>query len=391
MKFSKRLDNIPPYLFAELDRMKNEKIAQGVDVISLGIGDPDTPTAPLVIEAMEKAIRKPEHHQYPSYIGAKFFREAVSRYYKKRFHSQLDPEKEVSALIGSKEGIANICMAVLDPGDLLLYPDPGYPVYKTGAIFAGADYHVMPLLRENNFLPDLTAIPEDVARRAKMMFVNYPNNPTAAVASLDFYKEVISFAKKYDIIVASDNSYPEIYYGKTPPPSILEVEGAKDIAVEFYSLSKPYNMTGWRIAAVVGNSAIVNVLGTYKKNIDSGAFTAVQEAAAYALDNGDDFIAKMRGIYEKRMDSMIPALKEMGIEAKKPEATFYIWAPTPGGMDSFQFTKDMLDKCGIIVSPGIGFGEYGEGFFRISLTQPENRIEEAVKRMMSVKELKVGS
>ena len=385
MKFSDRLNKIPPYLFAELDRMKAEKIAQGVDVISLGIGDPDTPTAPLVIEEMKKAVENPQYHQYPSYIGEKFFREAMARYYKKRFNVHLNPENEVLALIGSKEGIAHICMAVLDPGDLLLVPDPGYPVYKTGAIFAGADYHIMPLLKENDFLPDLAAIPEDVAKKAKMMFVNYPNNPTAAVATLDFYKELVDFAKKYDIIIASDNSYPEIYYGNFVPPSILAVEGAKDVAVEFYSLSKPFNMTGWRIAAMVGNKDVVNALATFKKNIDSGTFTAIQEAAAYALDNGDEFIENMRKIYEKRMDLMIEGLKEMGIEVEKPKSTFYIWAPTPNRMDSFEFTKEILESTGIIVSPGTGFGKYGEGFFRISLTISDDRLREAVQRLKNAK------
>lgn len=384
MKFSKRFDKIPPYLFAELDRLKAEKKAKGVDVISLGVGDPDTPTAPFVVDIMKKAVGKVEHHVYPPYAGTDLFRKSVSNYYKRRFGVDLDPGSEVLALLGSKEGIAHISMSVLDPGDLLLVPDPAYPVYRTGAIFAGAETYTMPLLKENNFLPDFGKIPEHTAYKAKMMFLNYPNNPTAAVAHLDFYKEAVEFAKKYGIIICSDNSYPEIYFDCELPPSILSVKGAKDIAVEFYSLSKPYNMTGWRIAALVGNSEVVNALTTFKKNIDSGTFTAIQEAGAYALDHGDEFVDNMRKIYRRRMKKMVSALKEMGVEVEEPEATFYIWAPTPGGMDSFKFTIELLEKTGVMVSPGSGFGSYGEGFFRISLTIPDKQIDEVVTRLKSV-------
>ena len=273
MKLSRRLESIPPYLFAKLDEMKREKIAQGVDVISLGIGDPDMPTAEIVIETMKNAVEKAKHHQYPPYDGTLEFRKAISDYYKKRFDVTLNAENEVLALIGSKEGIAHICTAVLDPGDLLLVPDPGYPVYKTGAVFSGAGIYLMPLLKENGFLPDLKSIPEDVAHKASMMFVNYPNNPTSATATLEFYQELVKFAKKYDIIIASDNAYTEVFYNGEKPISIFSVEGAKDVAVEFYSLSKPYNMTGWRVAALVGNSRVVNALGIIKKNTDSGTFT----------------------------------------------------------------------------------------------------------------------
>ncbi|MCD4786257.1 MAG: LL-diaminopimelate aminotransferase [Candidatus Eremiobacteraeota bacterium] len=384
MEFTKRFDKIPPYLFAELNRLEAEKKAQGVDVISLGVGDPDTPTAPIVVDVMKKAVEKAEHHVYPPYAGTDLFRNSVSNYYKRRFGVDLDPGSEVLALLGSKEGIAHLSMAVLDPGDLLLVPDPGYPVYRTGAIFAGAQTYTMPLLKENNFLPDFGKIPEHTAYKAKMMFLNYPNNPTAAVANLDFYKEAVEFARKYGIILCSDNSYPETYFDCDPPPSILSVEGAKDIAVEFYSLSKPYNMTGWRIAALVGNREVVNALTTFKKNIDSGTFTAIQEAGAYALDHCDEFVEEMREIYRRRMVKMVCALKEMGIDVEEPEATFYIWAPTPDGMDSFKFTLELLEKTGIIVSPGSGFGRYGEGFFRISLTISDERIDEAVKRLKSV-------
>jgi LL-diaminopimelate aminotransferase len=381
MKFSKRLDKIPPYFFKELDRMKQQKIAQGVNVISLGIGDPDLPTAPFIVEAMNKAVEKPEHHRYPPYSGTERFRRSLVNYYKRRFDVNVDQDDETVVLIGSKEGIAHISMAVLDPGDILLVPDPGYPVYSISASFAGAESYKMPLLRENNFLPDYTRIPEDVARRAAMMFVNYPNNPTAAGADLDFYRETIRFAKKHDIIVVSDNAYSEIYYGEDKPPSILAVDGAKDIAVEMYSLSKPYNMTGWRVGACLGNKKIVEVLSTFKSNIDSGTFTAIQEAAAVALDEGDDFVAEMRNVYRRRRDKMISALKTIGVEIEPPSCSFYLWAPTPKGMNSFDFTKNLLDRAGVLVTPGTGFGENGEGYFRISLTIPDNQIDEAVSRM----------
>jgi len=382
MKFSERLNLIQPYLFAELDRIKSEKEAQGADIISLGIGDPGFPTAPFVVEAMKKAVEKPENHQYPPYEGTSEFRSAMADFYKRRFGVTLNPKDEVLALIGSKEGIAHICMAVLDPGDVLLYPDPGYPVYKIGAAFSGAEGFPMPLLKENKFLPDFTKVPENVARRAKMMFLNYPNNPTSASADLDFYREAIRFAKKYEILIASDNAYSEIFFDENNrPPSILSVEGAKDVAVEFFSLSKPYNMTGWRIASLLGDAKAVNALGTFKKNIDSGTFTAVQEAGAVALREGDGFIAEMRKVYKKRRDKMCEGLKSMGINIEPPSCTFYLWAPTPGGLSSMEFTKTLLDKTGVMVTPGSGFGQYGEGYFRISLTLPDHRIDEAVERM----------
>jgi LL-diaminopimelate aminotransferase len=381
MKFSQRLEKIPPYFFKELDRMKQEKISQGVNVISLGIGDPDTPTAPFIVEAMKRAIEKPEHHQYPPYAGTTRFRKALTEFYKKRFNVSVHPEDETIALIGSKEGIAHISMALLDPGDILLVPDPGYPVYSISASFAGAESYKMPLLRENNFLPDYGKIPEDIARRATMMFINYPNNPTAAGADLAFYRETVEFAKKYNIIVVSDNAYSDIYYGDEAPPSILSVDGAMDVAVEMYSLSKPYNMTGWRIGACLGNSKVIDAFGRFKSNIDSGTFTAIQETAAVALEEGDEFVAEMRNIYRNRRDKMISALKTIGVDIEPPSCTFYLWAPTPKGMKSFDFTKDLLNRTGVLVSPGTGFGEYGEGYFRISLTIPDDKIDEAVSRM----------
>lgn len=386
MKLSKRLDKIPPYLFAELDKMKAEKKSAGVDVISLGIGDPDLPTAPIVVEAMKRAVENPGHHTYPPYEGTAQFRIAMADYYERRFGVVVKPESEVIALIGSKEGIAHICLAMLDPGDVLLAPDPGYPVYKTGAIFSGAESYVMPLLKENGFLPDFGKIPKEVAKRATMMFLNYPNNPTSTSGSLDFFKEAVEFAKKNDIIIASDNSYADIYFEKAAP-SILEVPGAKDMAVEFYSLSKTFNMTGWRIGALLGNSRVVGALSRIKQNLDSGTFTAIQEAGAKALYEGGEFNAKMRQIYKQRRDRMVDGLRKIGIEIKPPESTFYLWAPTPGGMNSMAFAKDLLDKTGILVTPGTGFGEYGEGYFRISLTVPDDRIDEVLGRMKKMEVL----
>jgi LL-diaminopimelate aminotransferase len=385
MKLSSRLEAIPPYLFAQLDRMKEEKKAQGVDVISLGIGDPDMPSADLVVEAMKKAVEKPVHHQYPPYQGTREFTRAVADFYRRRFGVTLESDGEVLALIGSKEGIAHISLAVLDPGDLLLCPDPAYPVYRIGALFAGAGIHTMPLLRQNGFLPDFARIPAKTAKKASLMFLNYPNNPTSAVANIDFYREAVEFARKYDIIIASDNAYSEIYFDGNPPPSILEVPGAKDVAVEFFSLSKPYNMTGWRIGALAGNRQVVDALGTIKKNIDSGTFTAIQEAAVTALREGEKFSEKMRKTYRRRRDKMVDGLKSFGINVDVPAASLYIWAPTPDGMPSMEFARDLLDRTGVLVTPGVGFGEHGEGFFRISLTVPDNRLNEAVERIKKLK------
>ncbi len=387
MKRSKRLDKLSPYLFAELDRKKAEKIKEGVEVIDLGVGDPVEPTAPFVVEAMKRAVEDPKHHRYPPYEGTEKFREAVSKFYNRRYGVSLDSEKEVIALIGSKEGIAHLCMAILDEKDILLVPDPGYPVYKTGAYFAGADVYVMPLLKENDFLPDFTKIPNDILKRAKMMFLNYPNNPTSALANLDFYKEAVEFAKRYDIIIASDNSYGEIYFGDVPPPSIMSVPGAIEVAVEFYSLSKPYNMTGWRIAALVGNPFVVDALATFKKNIDSGTFTAIQEVSSIALTEGDQFVENMRRIYKRRLESILSGLDALGVNVYPTGGAFYVWSEMPKGFSSVEFSSKLLDELGILVSPGVGFGEYGEGYFRISLTASDKDIEKASYRM---KRYKVG-
>lgn len=379
---AKRIGEIPPYLFAEIDRKREEARARGVDVIDLGIGDPDKPTPPHIVERLCREAKNPAWHRYPSYLGSMDFRRAVAAWYSRRFGVELDPVGEVMTLIGSKEGIAHIVWAYVDPGDIALIPDPGYPVYKTHTLLAGGHPYLMPLLPDNGFLPDLTRIPEDVARKAKIMFLNYPNNPTAAVADLAFFEEAVAFCRRHDILLCHDAAYTETTYDGYVAPSILQVPGAKDIAVEFHSLSKPFNMTGWRLGFVVGNREAVAGLGIIKTNTDSGQFTAIQMAGIAALEEtSQSFFAEMRAIYTRRRDLMVDALQRIGIDVAKPRATFYIWAPVPPGYTSAGFTAAMLDQAGVIVAPGNGYGENGEGFFRISLTTPDDRLQEAVNRI----------
>ncbi len=386
IEYAHRIKNLPPYLFAQIDQKKREKLQQGVDLIDLGVGDPDLPTPKPIVEAMQKAIEKPEHHRYPSYEGMLSFRQAVAHWYKRRFGVDLDPNKEVITLIGSKEGIAHFPLAFVNSGDVVLCPDPAYPVYKLGTLFAGGEPYLLPLKEENNFLPDFKSIPKDVLKRAKIIWVNYPNNPTSATANEDFYKELIEWARENNIIVASDLAYSEIYFGDEKPMSILQIEGAKDVAIEFHSLSKTYNMTGWRIGMAVGNKDLIAGLGKVKTNIDSGQFQAIQEAGIKALSLPEEEIQKIREIYRERRQAMMKALEEVGLEVYKSDATFYLWVKVPKGYTSAEFVSLLLDKCGIVCTPGNGFGEYGEGYFRISLTVPTERLLEAVER---IKELKL--
>lgn len=381
MKTAKRMELIPPYLFAELDKKKAEAIAKGVDVINMGIGDPDMPTPEHIIESMRKFVGDPETHNYPPYEGTKNFREAVSKFYKTRFNVDLDPEKEVLSLIGSKEGLAHIHLAYVDPGDYNLVPDPAYPVYKVTTHFAGGIPYIMPLLEENGYLPDLDKIPSDVADKSKLMFLNYPNNPTGAVATLEFFEKAVHFAKKHDILICHDLAYSEMAYDNYKAPSFLEVKGAKDVCIEFNSLSKTYNMTGWRIGMAVGNADAVQALGRLKNNIDSGVFKAVQYAGIEALLGSQDNVSKMNSIYQKRRDLMTEGLKKLGWDIKPIQATFYMWVPVPQGYNSTEFSTLLLEKTGIIVPPGVGYGEYGDKYFRIALTTSEERIKEAIKRM----------
>lgn len=381
MKTSTRLDKIPPYLFARIDQKIAEARAKGIDVISLGIGDPDTPTLSNVVKEMHKAIDKPQNHDYPPYNGTKEFREASALWMKKRFGVELDANKEVLANIGSKEAIAHVFFAYVDAGDVTLCPDPGYPVYQNATILAGGEPYSMPLLAENNFLPDLDAIPQDIAKRAKLMFLNYPNNPTSAVCDLAFYEKAVAFCKKHDILLCSDQAYCEMTYDGYKAPSVLEVSGAKDVAIEFFSHSKSYNMTGWRVGFVAGNEAAITALGTIKNNIDSGVFKAIQEAAAAAYDIPRAEIDKLNDMYKERKELMEEGMRKLGWDVKPSKATFYIWLPTPKGFTSEEFATVMLEKAHIVVPPGNGYGKYGEGYFRIAITKPVDVLKKALSRM----------
>ena len=381
MKVSERLEKIPPYLFAEIDRKIAEAKSKGLDIISLGIGDPDTPTLQPVVDEMHKAIDDPKNHDYPPYNGTEQFRNAAADWMKKRFGVELNADTEVLCNIGSKEVIAHVFFAFVDKGDYTLVPDPGYPVYKNATIFAGGTPYAMPLLEENNFLPDFEKIPEDIAKKSKIMFLNYPNNPTGATADLEFYKKAVDFCKKYDILLCSDMAYSEMTYDGYKAPSVFQVEGAKDVALEFYSHSKSYNMTGWRVGFVCGNAEAVKALGTIKNNIDSGTFKAIQQAATAAFTIDQAYIDKLNGMYQERRDVMEAGLRELGWDIKPSKATFYIWIPTPDKMSSEEFATLMLEKAQVVVPPGIGYGKCGEGYIRIALTKDTETLKKALQRM----------
>ena len=387
-RLAKRILDLPPYLFAELDRAKAALEAEGREVISLGVGDPDLPTPEPIVEALRREAADPANHRYPSYEGLLSFREAVAGWYERRFGVSLDPVCEVVSLIGSKEGIAHLPLAFVDPGDVGLYADPGYPVYKVAISFSGGAAVSLPLNEQNAFLPDLEAIPAEAARKAKIMYLNYPNNPTAATADEAFFEKVVAFARRHEILVCHDAAYTEIAFDGYSAPSFLQVRGAKDVGIEFHSLSKTYNMTGWRIGFCVGNRDGVAGLGKVKTNIDSGVFQAVQHAGAEALLRNDEIPRKLSGIYQKRRDRMIEGLRSCGLKPFVPRATFYVWCPVPGGMGSKEFAKKLLVEAGVVVTPGVGFGDHGEGYFRITLSQPEERLEEALVRIQrAAKEL----
>ncbi|ADI01631.1 LL-diaminopimelate aminotransferase [Syntrophothermus lipocalidus] len=381
MKENQAMQKLPPYLFARIEKKIEEAREQGVDVISLGIGDPDRPTPPHIIERMEQAIKDPANHQYPSSVGMLRFREAVASWFLDRFGVELDPKSEIVSLLGSKEGIAHISFCFVDPGDVSLVPDPGYPVYNIGAILAGAEPYQMPLTAENRFLPALEDIPQEKAKRAKLMFLNYPNNPTGAVADAEFFKKVVEFARYYDILVCHDHAYSEIAFDGFKPISFLEVEGARSVGIEFHSLSKTFNMTGWRIGWACGNRDAVEVLTRFKSNVDSGVFQAVQEAGIAALEGPQDCVEAMRNLYQRRRDVVIEGLNEMGWRLEPPKGSIYVWAPVPKGYTSASFAELVLEKAGVIITPGTGYGDYGEGYFRIALTVEEDRLREALQRM----------
>jgi LL-diaminopimelate aminotransferase len=379
---SQKLNRLPPYLFARIDKLKDEALKKGVDVIDLSVGDPDIPTPPYILEAMFKALGESANHQYPSYAGKYSFREAAALWCRQRFGVDFDPGSEVLALIGSKEGIGHMPFAFLDPGDVCLVPDPGYPVYRACTLLAGGEPYNVPLLRENGFLPDLASIPDDVARRAKLMFINYPNNPTSALADRGFFQKAADFARRHAIALCHDAAYSEIYFlEEDRPPSLLEAEGAKEVAVEFHSLSKSWNMTGWRIGFVVGNPEILASLGKIKSNIDSGAFGAIQDAGVAALTGSGDFVASMREVYSRRRDVFCQGLSAAGLEANPPRASLYVWIPVPSGQTSEDFTGLLLKEAGLVTTPGVGFGGHGEGYIRISLTVGEEALEEAAHRL----------
>ncbi len=385
LEYAQRIKALPPYLFAQIDQKKREKLSQGVDLIDLGVGDPDIPTPKPIVETMQRAVEKPEHHRYPSYEGMLSFRQAVADWYKRRFGVELDPQREVVTLIGSKEGIAHFPLAFVNPGDVVLCPDPAYPVYKIGTLFAGGEPYILPLKEENGFLPDFKSVPKDVLKRAKIIWVNYPNNPTSATATEGFYKELIEWARENNIIVASDLAYSEIYFGNEKPMSILQIEGAKDIAIEFHSFSKTFNMTGWRLGMAVGNERLTAGLGKVKTNVDSGQFQAIQEAGITALSLPEEELQKIRNTYRERRSAMVKALEEVGLKVYPSDSTFYLWIKVPKGYTSAEFVSRLLDECGIVCTPGNGFGEYGEGYFRISLTVPTQRLLEAVERIKRLK------
>lgn len=379
-----RVKDLPPYLFATIDKMKEKALAKGVDLIDLSIGDPDTPTPGHIIKAMQKAVKNPAHHQYPSYVGMLSFRQAVADWYKKRFNVILDPKTEVLSLIGSKEGIGHMPLAFINPGEYVLVPSPGYPVYPVATLFAGGISYEMPLLEKNSYLPDLTGIPKYVLKKAKLMFINYPNNPTAACADRAFFKDIIAFARKHNIIICHDAAYTEMYYGNEKPLSFLQVPGAKDVGIEFHSLSKTYNMTGWRIGFAVGNKNAVAGLGKIKTNIDSGIFQAIQEAGIVALRTKDSELRKLRKICQERRDVLFRGLRKLGLEVNKPQATFYLWVKCPKGVSSMDFTTLLLNRAGILTTPGNGFGAPGEGYIRFALTVPVKRMREAITRIENI-------
>jgi LL-diaminopimelate aminotransferase len=383
VELASRVKHLPPYLFASIDKMKQQALRKGTDLIDLSIGDPDIPTPSQIVQAMKKAVEDPLHHRYPSYEGMLSFRQAVAKWYTRRFHVNIDPGKEVLSLIGSKEGIGHIPLAFVNPGDTVLVPSPGYPVYPVGTLFAGGTSYFMPLREETKFLPDIDRIPKNILKKAKLIFLNYPNNPTSAVAPPDFFKEVIRIALQYNIIVCHDASYTEIYYDEKPL-SFMQMPGAKDVGIEFHSLSKTYNMTGWRIGFAVGNREILGGLGKIKTNLDSGVFQAIQEAGIRALAMSQEALAPIRKTYQERLNILYNGLTRLGMQLTKPKATFYLWVKVPPRFTSMRFAAHLLDKAGVLATPGNGFGDAGEGYIRFALTAPSRRIREAVERISRI-------
>ncbi len=386
IKTAARLGLLPPYLFAELDRLKKEVAASGVDVISLGIGDPDLPTPQHIVASLARAAALPQNHRYPDYEGLASYRQAAADWFRRRFGISFDPAREVCALIGSKEGIANFATAIVDPGDIVLIPDPGYPVYYSGCVFNGGEPYFLTLRKDAGFTPDFAAIPDEIARRAKLLWLNYPNNPTGATVDAAFFEHAARFCLKNNIVLAHDSAYSEIAYDGYRAPSVFDAPGARECAIEFHSLSKTFSMTGWRCGFAIGNPDLIAALGRVKTNVDSGVFQGIQEAAITALEGGDgDKLAEYCAIYKQRRDLLVPALREMGLGCALPRATFYVWAQVPNGYSSVSFTERVLKEAGVVITPGSGFGKGGEGFVRFSLTVSSERLREAVSRMKALR------
>ena len=381
MRMARRIENLPPYLFVEIIKKINEKRAKGEEVISFAIGDPDIPTPPHIMERLCQAAQDPANHRYPESDSLPELRQAVSKWYESRFGVSLAPDKEVLPLIGAKDGIAHIPFCFIDPGDIALVPDPGYPVYPVSTMLAGGTPYYMPLTRENKYLPDLNKIPEDIAKKAKFMWLNYPNNPTGAVADLDFFNGVVEYARKYDISILHDAPYTEVAFDDYKPVSLMQADGAKEVGVEFHSLSKSYNMTGWRIGMAVGNAEIIGALKTLKSNLDSGIPQAIQYAAIEALTGPQDCIQQHNDIYQKRRDLVVDMLNDVGLEAELPKASLYVWAKVPEGYTSVGFANDLLEQVGVVVTPGIGYGKNGEGYVRLSLTIPDAGLVKGLSRL----------
>jgi len=384
MKYAERIEQLPPYLFAEIDRKKKAAIDKGVDIISLGVGDPDLPTPDHIIKAGQSALAKAANHQYPFGAGLLSFRKAIATWMQRRFNVTMDPATEIYSVIGSKEGLGHLPLAFLNPGDVALVPDPAYPVYKNATLFAGGVPYYMPLREERGFLPDLKAIPAEVLKRAKLLFLNYPNNPIAAMAPRPFLEEVVAFAKQHHLVVAYDNAYSEMYFDEKPL-SFMEIPGGKEVGIEFHSLSKTYNMTGWRLGWVCGNPDYIKGLSTIKDSVDSGAFQAIQEAGIAALEGPESFVIGMRDMYRKRRDLFVNAMTQAGWTLPKESATFYVWAHTPKGYTSTQTAARLLEESGVVCTPGVGFGPSGEGYVRFALSVSEPRMMEAVERIRKLK------
>jgi LL-diaminopimelate aminotransferase len=383
MQAARRLEQIGAYLFADLDRRQDELTARGVDVINLGVGDPDLPTPPHIIDALMEGATDTRSHRYPPYSGTIEYKRAVADWFQRRFGVALEPATEVLALIGSKEGLAHLPWAVLNPGDVALVPDPGYPVYRSATIMAEGVPVAVPLRAERGFLPDLGAIPADVAARARLLFLNYPNNPTGATATLEFFEEAVAFARRHNILLAHDNSYSEIAYDGYRPPSILQADGAKAVAIEFHSLSKTYCMTGWRVGFVVGNAEAVGLLGKIKTNIDSGVFRAVQHAGIAALTGPQEPVAERLRVFQARRDRVMAAMRRLGWSVPPLRATFYVWIPTPNGESGAAFAAQVLERTGVVLTPGAGYGREGERYVRMSTTVPDHRLDEALDRLLT--------